>query len=72
MNRHEPTFNFSYGLQKRYLEFDWHIDPIQLGSRLLAAKDASDFPRMLREIDHQEWRNFFAKEAEKLQKKIFE
>lgn len=53
-------------------KFDWHIDPVQLGSRFLMAAEASDFPRMLKPIDHSEWRNFFIEEARKLKKEIFE
>lgn len=53
-------------------KFDWHIDSLQLGSRFLLATEASDFPRMLKPIDHSEWRNFFVEEARKLKKEIFE
>jgi predicted nucleotidyltransferase component of viral defense system len=52
-------------------KFDWHIDPIQLGSRLLMAADAHDYPRMRKKIDHREWQNFFVAEARKLKKDIF-
>ena len=52
-------------------KFDWHIDPIQLGSRLLQAQEVKDFPRMIKPIDHQEWKNFFIEEAKKLKKEIF-
>ena len=52
-------------------KFDWHIDPIQLGSRLLEAKDLTDYPRMLKKIDNQEWKEFFIEEARKLKKEIF-
>lgn len=53
-------------------KFDWHIDPLQLGSRLLLAADATDFPRMIKPIDHREWKDFFIKESLKLKKDIFE
>lgn len=53
-------------------KFDWHIDPLQLGSRFLLATEATDFPRMLKPIDHSEWRSFFVEEARKLKKDIFE
>ncbi len=58
-------------LSKARAKFDWHIDPVQLGSRLAMAADMRDYPRMLREIDHQEWKNFFVNEARKLKKDIF-
>lgn len=53
-------------------KFDWHIDPVQLGTRFFAAADATDFPRMLKPIKHQEWKSFFVEEARKLKKDIFE
>lgn len=59
-------------LMQAKVKFDWHIDPVQLGSRFLMAAKASDFPRMLKPIDHSVWRNFFIAEARKLKKDIFE
>lgn len=52
-------------------KFDWHIDPIQLGTQLIKAAEVKDYPRMLKKIDHQEWKDFFIKEAKKLKKEIF-
>ena len=51
-------------------KFDWHIDPIQLGSRLFQVSEATDFPRMLIKISNKEWRDFFIHEAEKLKNQI--
>ncbi|MDI6883230.1 MAG: nucleotidyl transferase AbiEii/AbiGii toxin family protein [Patescibacteria group bacterium] len=31
----------------------------------------TDYPRMLKKIDHQEWKKFFLKEAKNLKKEIF-
>lgn len=36
------------------------------------ALDQKDYPRMIKDIDHQEWKVFFASEAKKLEKNIFE
>lgn len=58
-------------LMKAKAKFDWHIDPVQLGSRFFAARQASDYPRMLKKIDHQAWKDFFVAEAKKLKKDIF-
>jgi len=66
----EKNYEFSDLILKSKAKFDWHIDPIQFGSRLLAASDASDYPRMLKPIDHQEWKNFFVEEARKLKTEI--
>lgn len=65
----------NYPLEKMILDakakFDWHIDPIQLGSQLLKAQEVKDYPRMLKKIDHQAWQNYFFSEAKKLKKAIF-
>lgn len=66
---------YGFGLQdlliKAKTKFDWHIDPVQLGSRLLLAAEQKDYPRMIKKIDHEEWKDFFTNEARKLEKVIF-
>lgn len=52
-------------------KFDWHIDPIHLGARLSRASEMTDYPRMLKPIDHNEWKAFFVEEARKLKNDIF-
>jgi len=51
-------------------KFDWHIDPIQLGSQFLKSKDAEDLPKMIKDVPKKEWRRFFLEEAKKLKKEI--
>jgi len=48
------------------IKFDWHIDPIQLGTQFLKATEATDHPRMIQEVDTEDWKNFFVEEAQKL------
>ncbi len=67
----EKGYSFYDLLMKAKAKFDWNIDPIQLGSRLLLAKELKDYPRMLKEINHREWKKFFVEEARKLKKEIF-
>lgn len=67
----EKGYAFSDLLMKAKAKFDWHIDPVQLGSRLLVAKELKDYPRMLKKIDHNEWKNFYIREAKKLEREIF-
>ncbi len=67
----EKNYDFFGLLMKAKTKFDWHIDPIQLGSRLYDAKDLADYPRMIKKIDHQEWKDFFLAQAKKLKKEIF-
>lgn len=53
-------------------KFDWHIDPLQLGTQFIKASAAKDLPRMIQNIPPQEWRNFFIEEAKKLKADIIE
>lgn len=52
-------------------KFDTHIDPIQLGSQYVRAKEIKDYPRMLEKIEESVWHDFFMREAEKLAGKVF-
>lgn len=67
----EKGYDFKELLMQAKAKFDWHIDPIQLGSRLLLAGELTDYPRMIKKISDEEWKEFFLKEAQKLKKKIF-
>lgn len=67
----EKNYNFYDLLMKAKAKFDWHIDPVQLGSRLYEAKELTDYPRMIKKIEHREWKSFFIGEAKKLKKEIF-
>ena len=67
----EKKYEFKDLQLKAKAKFDWHIDEVQLGARLLEARNMKDFPTMLKKIDHQEWQDFFICEARKLGKKIF-
>ena len=52
-------------------KFDWDITFIELGARLKEASKMADYPRMVKKIDHNEWKQFFVDEAKKLKKDIF-
>ncbi len=58
-------------IKKARIKFDWHIDPLHLGTQLSRAKEAKDLPVMLEKIDSKIWQEFFLNEARKLSKKIF-
>jgi len=66
----EKGYDFKDLLMKAKAKFDWHIDPIQLGSKLLQATEVKDFPRMIKKIDDREWQDFFVKEAKKLKPEV--
>ncbi|TSC78524.1 MAG: hypothetical protein G01um101433_189 [Parcubacteria group bacterium Gr01-1014_33] len=67
----EYKYDFHNLLMQAKAKFDWDITPTELGARLLQASEMSDYPRMLKEIDHRVWKNFFVAEARKLKKEIF-
>lgn len=54
------------------VKFDWHIDPLQLGTQFIKATEAEDYPRMIEKIDHKMWQNFFIQEAKKLSSEIIQ
>jgi len=63
--------SFEKLLKMARAKFDWQIDPIQLGTQLLKAKDLKDLPRMIQKIDNSEWRRFFMDKSKSLSKDIF-
>lgn len=68
----EKGFSIGDLIQKARMKFDWHIDPLQLGTQFVKAEDAKDVPRLIKGIEDKEWRNFFIQEAKNLKKEIFE
>lgn len=59
-------------ITKARIKFNWHIDPLQLGTQFLKSKEAEDFPKMIKEIKPTEWRSFFVKEAKELKNEVIE
>lgn len=57
---------------KAKAKFDWHIDPLQLGTQFLKATEAKDYPRMIEEVPLAAWQEFFTEEARKLRSEIIE
>lgn len=57
-------------IKKAKIKFDWHIDPLQLASQFLQAKEVKDFPRMIEDIAPEVWQKFFEMEAKKLKDQI--
>ena len=52
--------------KKAKVKFDFHIDPLQLGSQLILAESVKDYPIMKKKINHKNWQNYFMQEAKKL------
>lgn len=68
----DKNFMIADLVQKARAKFDWHIDPLQLGTQFLKASDARDLPRMITAITGDEWRNFFTEEAKKLKQEVLD
>lgn len=51
------------------IKFDWHIDPLKMGSQLLMVNELQDYPRLIDQLDAN-WHNYFVEEAKKLEKNI--
>lgn len=69
---HENKFSISDLIKKARIKFDCHIDFIQLGTQFMKAKEAGDYPKMIRKVADNKWVNFFLNEAKKFKKKVFE
>ena len=53
-------------LKKAKIKFDWHIDPIKLGSQFLLATELKDYPNLRTNLKEKDWQDFFLKEAKNL------
>ena len=69
--KNTKNISFERLIKMARTKFDWRIDPIQLGTQLLKAKDIKDLPRMIKKLNHQEWRDFFVAKARSLSYNIF-
>ncbi|KKR49706.1 MAG: hypothetical protein UT84_C0021G0012 [Candidatus Curtissbacteria bacterium GW2011_GWA1_40_16] len=52
-------------------KFDWHIDPLLLGSQIKKVEKLTDFPRMLLPFNQKDMVDFFLKQAKSLEGEIF-
>lgn len=68
----EHSFSIKNLVSKAKLKFDWHIDPIQLGTQFIKVRDVKDYPRMIKPLDEKALVNFFLSEAKKLKSDIIE
>lgn len=59
-------------IKKVRVKFDWHIDPLQLGTQFLKAENVQGLPRMIDDIPEESWRDFFKKEALQLKGDVLE
>lgn len=65
-------YNYSINnlIKKAKLKFDWHVDPVRLGSQFFKSDKLKDYPKLLIKLEHKKWQDFFKAEAKKLKIKI--
>lgn len=68
----EKRYDLRELLMQAKAKFDWDITHLDLGARFLEASKMTDYPRMVKPINHREWQDFFVAEAKQLKKEIFE
>jgi predicted nucleotidyltransferase component of viral defense system len=66
----EKSFSLDDLVKKAQIKFGNYIDPIQLGTQYMKARELKDFPKMITDIKENVWQDFFISEAKKLSKKI--
>ncbi len=66
----EKNYTFAELIAKAKIKFDWHIDPLNLGSQMMRMKDLKDYPRMIKKLEEAKLADFFIKEAKKLKSAI--
>ncbi len=66
----EKDYSIPDLIKQAKIKFDWHIDPLQLGTQFLKAKDAKDYPRLIKKVEPHQWQDFFTKEAINLKPQI--
>lgn len=66
------TKNYSWEQLEKLarVKFDTNIDPIQLGSQLVKAKDIADLPKMIIKLPQFKWRGYFLDKAKSLRDRI--
>lgn len=69
---HDQLFSIADLIKKARQKFDWHIDPIQLGTQFMKATETPDLPRMLSPLSRADWQGFFLEEAKRLKNDVFQ
>lgn len=59
-------------LKRAKIKFDWHVDPLKLGSQFLLVEELKDYPKLIDKLDEKDWQSFFKNEAKKLGQEVIE
>ncbi|OGI64883.1 hypothetical protein A2647_03005 [Candidatus Nomurabacteria bacterium RIFCSPHIGHO2_01_FULL_40_24b] len=68
----EKKFEIPDLIKKAKIKFDWHVDPMQLGTQFVKSAEAKDYPRMIIDIKPEEWQNYFLGKAKELRPEVLE
>lgn len=70
--KQKPEWTFQELLKKSFEKFEMQADALQVGQNLLEVDKQIDMPIMIKKVDMNKVKEFFYKEAKKLENKIFE
>lgn len=59
-------------ISKTRAKFDWHIDPIKLGTQFMLATELKDYPKLIKTLEEKEWQAYFVEQAKRLKKDILQ
>ena len=62
----QQKFTVNELIKKARIKFDWQIDPIKLGTQFLLARELKDYPRLINELNLEDWQTFFVEAARNL------
>lgn len=63
-------YRVNFLVKQARVKFDWHVDPLKLGTQFLKARQLKDYPRLVEPLDHQRWQNYFEEAAARLKSRI--
>ncbi|MBI5122630.1 nucleotidyl transferase AbiEii/AbiGii toxin family protein [Candidatus Roizmanbacteria bacterium] len=69
--KQKPEWTFQELLKKSFEKFEMQADALQVGQNLLEVEKQIDMPIMIKKIDMNKVKEFFFREAQKLENKIF-
>jgi len=70
MIQQKHHFSIDDLIKKAKVKFDWHVDPIKLGSQFLLSTELKDYPNLIEKIPDSSWQSFWVNEAARLKNKV--
>lgn len=66
------NFNINRLIKKAKIKFDWHVDPLKLGTQFNLVMELKDYPKLIEALGDKEWQSFFKLKAKELGQEIIE